>query len=377
MTLTIVAPDSFGSKGDEALIRGALCVFKGDEIELLTTNFHELSWRLELLDICNQFHESIVPFENISEGICKRTTLIIIGADVMDGTCGFISAASRIDAIIKNEKLGGTSLIFSSFRSDVDFELLERISILKGFGSRVKWYLRDYASLDNFVAQTGMAGAYFPDFAFYCPKLCSSRTNEILSRVSLVKSRKQVVVGLNCSYHSFKSFYDKETVEHANEYVSSVVNAIYKVIPDAYIFLITHDTRSWNGSWTDYDFALHALQFVGERGELLPKNITYPELLSILPCFDFIISGRMHLTIAAFRSEVIPILYTGDGSKSEYSMIDKCKGMFDARMGCPELVVSDEIGLIHAIDLVFSKGSNFSKLLTEGNVQNSKEEANL
>ena len=85
----------------------------------------------------------------------------------------------------------------------------------------------------------------------------------------------------------------------------------------------------------------------------------------------------MHLTIAAFRSEVIPILYTGDGSKSEYSMIDKCKGMFDARMGCPELVVSDEIGLIHAIDLVFSKGSNFSKLLTEGNVQNSKEEANL
>ena len=33
-------------------------MFKGDEIELLTTNFHELSWRLELLDICNQFHES-------------------------------------------------------------------------------------------------------------------------------------------------------------------------------------------------------------------------------------------------------------------------------------------------------------------------------
>ncbi len=42
-----------------------------------------------------------MPFENISEGICKRTTLIIIGADVMDGTCGFISAAIRIDAIIK------------------------------------------------------------------------------------------------------------------------------------------------------------------------------------------------------------------------------------------------------------------------------------
>ena len=70
--------------------------------------------------------------------------------------------------------------------------------------------------------------------------------------------------------------------------------------------------------------------------------MTETELLSILPELDMIVSGRMHLDIAAIRSGVIPIAYMGNCQTTSYRNIEKFKGMFMERIGHSDLVSGSE-----------------------------------
>ena len=58
----IIPPDGNGSKGDEAMVRGALELYSGlGEIALLTPR--EQLWKEWVVDKGDQFEEYIVPFE--------------------------------------------------------------------------------------------------------------------------------------------------------------------------------------------------------------------------------------------------------------------------------------------------------------------------
>ena len=126
MLVTVIPPDSAGSKGDEALMRGLFRVFRGCSFRVLTTERADRSWRTELPDICGSFEEIIVPFTGISQYV-HGGVLAVVGADVMDGTCGPEAALARVDALRNCVSAGGRAYVFMSFRSDADAYVVDAI----------------------------------------------------------------------------------------------------------------------------------------------------------------------------------------------------------------------------------------------------------
>ncbi len=367
---TVVVPDGAGSKGDEAVIRGCLNVLNGENILIL--NPRNAMWSDTLLDRNLDFVEKYEPLETLSKAINSKTTLIILGTDIMDGTHGTEISVNRLKAIDKVIELGGSAFVFCSFRSDAPKEIIDNI---KRLNKNVKFYLRDYVSLDNFNNLTGLKGDYFPDFSFFCEKKDTIRTNSI---EELLRSRKQdgkTLVGLNFSEQSFLSFYDYANMSSREMYVRSIINSINKYVSNPYFVLISHDSRKWENHLSDDDFNNIALEYLklselNDEVLVIDSNILESELLLILKEIDIIISGRMHLSVAAFRSDVLPIVYTSYRKDAKFNMYEKVKGMFQSRLGHAELVAKDEEEFIKALEIVKNEKAELLSRLYEFNNKN-------
>ena len=335
--ITVISPDSAGSKGDEAVVRGALTVFRGADVTLLTPNNPQFSWSSELLDLAGSFNEKMVRFDELENSIIKSTTLIVLGTDIVDGTDRIDSSLCRLGAVEKNKKLGGKSLIFLSFRSNVNEKILSKIELIGDDLDKVLWFCRDFKSIEHFNRQCGLSCSFFPDFAFYVKSISSIKSEKIINLIS-EKKKGKVVVGVNNCHHSFISFYPY-SIENIRRYVSDVVRTVKEELGDVLFVFIPNDIRQWGGMWSDYKFAQFAFCICEDEGIVLPADLKFIKLLSIVSHLDLVITGRMHLAISSIMSEVIPIIFTGSGY-TDFSNVDKCLGMISNRIGDYELVVS-------------------------------------
>lgn len=375
MKYYVIAPDSSGGKGDEAMMRGVLNILHGADITVLTTPSSYYTWGTELLDRCGEFDERIVPFEDICAGISGKGTLIVVGADVLDGTCGVTPAISRICAIKKMLRLGGEVYALCSFRSDVDVQIVQKI---KEAGDKVHWLLRENTSVENFGRLTGLKAEFFPDFAYYCEKTHSSTVALIKQVLQEKKKQGRTIVGLNFSQQSCNSFFTEKSDMTRSEYVRNVIRTVNDAIEQPYYVLISHDVRQYENHWSDSQFQeLASAMLEDDSCLVLGDDITYPELLVLLSELDYIVSGRMHLAVASMRSGLVPIIYTGAGDAGKFSMAEKCKGMLDMRIGKPELVATDAYQLQEALKLVQESSVELKNRLEKQNLQNSDRENEL
>lgn len=373
---TVLVPDGAGSKGDEALIRGCLNVLNGDNITIL--NPRSALWSDKLLDRNLDFMEKYEPLETLSNAINDKTTLIVLGTDVIDGTQGLESSLRRLETVEKAIELGGKAYVFCSFRSDAPKDIINKIKSLNG---KIRFYLRDYISIENFKNQIDDKVEYFPDFAFFCERQETIRTNSIEQLLDSKKVDGKTVIGLNFSEHSFISFYDDVNMENRKKYVSSVIDIINEHITNAYFVLISHDFRKWENHLSDDDFSNIALEYLKTKGFdnetlLIDSTILQPELQVILKKVDIVISGRMHLSVASFRNNVLPIVYTSYRKKAKFNMFEKVKGMFESRLGHAELVAKNEEEFINALEIVNNEKYKLLEKLYEFNDKNKDDDFN-
>ncbi len=345
----VVAPDGYGSKGDEAMIRGALNIFNEYENILLLTPRNDL-WTNRFNNFGGKTKEVFYSLKDFINTDIKCKNLAILGADLIDGTQLLEDNIYRLKLAEKMAKDGSNVFIFCSFRSDVKDEIIKTINELP---NSVKFYLRDELSIENFNKLTNKKGEYFPDTAYFAPTTSTCRTNDIIDFLETQKKDKKII-GINCSETSFRSFYETHSIENKREYVRKVINAFDIETRNDYLFvLICHDVRHWGDYYSDYDFNMLFVDLFEEYGIrnyfVLNPKISYGELLKIMPYFDTVITGRMHLSIAAFRSGVIPIIYTGFNKKISFTMIDKMRGMSINRIGTSEYVVTNQNDLREAI----------------------------
>ncbi len=375
MKYYVIAPDSSGSKGDEALMRGVLNVLSGADITVLTTPNTYYTWKTELLDRCIEFEEKNVPFDCISEGIDGAGTLVVVGADVLDGTCGVIPAMSRLCAMNKMRKMGGRVYATCSFRSDVEQEIIDKI---KEIGENVNWFFREETSVENFEHLTGLKGGFFPDFAYYCEKTQTAYTDHIRDVLKHKKEQGYDIVGLNFSQQSCNSFFDVRNEESRRSYITDTLEYIEACIEKPFFVLISHDIRNYDEHWSDTRFQeLAETMIAKDQMMVLKDKTTYPEELVLLGELDYVISGRMHLAVAALRSGVVPIIYTGSGKNGMFSMAEKCRGMLQSRLHMPELVASDCEQLKEAVRIVRQNQCRLKEMLEEQNQQNFEREKEL
>lgn len=365
----VVLPDGTGSLGDEAMVRGVLRVLGNDDITVVSPDLMR-QWSDRILDVSCDFSEVSVPLVNMKDVITCGSTMLMIGADVLDGTCGIESSLYRLDCASKCIELGGKVHAFCSFRSDVDDKI---ISSIKGLGKNISWHLRDELSVQNFERQTGLKGDFFPDFAYYCNINNSSYVEKVLNDLSDLKRKGRNIIGLNFSQQSCNSFYSDNKVSSWNNYVYEVINLVKQKLDNPFFVLISHDERKWDTHLSDTEFQKIAADMLNPDEYLLLKDdITYPELLLILKGLDYLISGRMHLSVAAFRSGIVPIVYTGDSKDGLFSMAEKVRGMFMSRIGRDDLVATTLSELRSALEIIIDEKNNLVRILQKNNEENTR-----
>lgn len=372
--VTIIPPDAVGSKGDEAMLRGALNLFAGSKIRVLSPR-REL-WKGWLVDKNELFSEEFVPLEELARFITQPTHLIIIGGDVMDGIFSTKETLCRLAAAERVIQLGGRADVFScSFRTGVAEEILEKI---KSIGEQLRFHLRDMQSLQHFKQQTGLKADYFPDFAFLCERALTEKTKEINQQIREKKEAQYIAVGVNFCEHACKGFFEHPNVEQRKQYIAPIIDKIDFVLGKrACYVLVPHDIRSWEGHFSDEAHAMLAMEYIKAHcasdtvikvDDFLPET----EILSVLPELDIFISGRMHLDIAAIRSGVVPIGYIGNRTKS-YRNIEKFKGMFMGRIGRNDLVVGTEEEFEQALSIAVRQNDELKECIAEKNRQHAAE----
>lgn len=330
----IITPDGAGSKGDEALISGCLSLLQGQKALLLTPNRNQ--WCDALVGRTHLFEECSVPLEEMPDIFHSPHWLIVIGADTLDGSCGYEAAHWRLEAVQAAVAHGGKVVIFCSIRSDMEERLIQE---WKSLPDGVSIFLRDPVSEENFARLVERPAQHFSDLAFFAPPLYTERGKAFRDKVQMLQSKKHVI-GLEISETMFRSFNTVLTDENRRAFAWQAASlTVQGQSPiDTAILLLTHDTRSWDEHWSDYQYACAARERLeGVEGFsciVQPPELVQAELLTVLPFCDLLICGRMHMSITACRAGVVPIVVAGTGKS--YTMVDKVRGM------CREWLGSDQ-----------------------------------
>ena len=353
-----ITPDGFGSKGDEAMIKGALHLINPISVKLITQRKELWTEHYNLTNF--KIGEQYSDIKNFKDTIKKEKKLFIVGADLIDGTQGLESSLCRLEAAKRMAENGGKSYIFCSFRTDVKPEI---IRFIRKLPDNVEFYMRDEISYENFVNLTRKKCDYFPDLGFFSLPDVNERTTSISKELKNLKGDFNLI-GLNFSETSFRSLFKDYTDENRKKYVKQVIEAVTHKVDNAYLVFICHDIRGWEGYRSDAQFNEFAVEICKElhfdNYKVLDTDIGHNELTTIIRELDTVITGRMHLSIATIKADIIPIIYTGSG-KQEFSMNDKFHGMFRDRFNNDEFVTHDIKTLEKEIDRLFKDYYNCLK----------------
>lgn len=339
---TIVTPDGYGSYGDEALLRGALDLIDSKSVKIVTERKELFTDKLK--ELPEGIVEEYVPICDLEKVVIKTKNLIILGADILDGTYAIENSITRLKVANRIATKGGNSYVFFSFKSNAAKEVLDYIDTMS---DKVNFYLRDELSMKNFQLLTGKEVKYFPDMAFFVNKIRISENKEITRKLLKIKYEGYNLVGLNFSETAFRSMHNEFTFKNKKKYVKDIIEAILKSSKEKLYFgLLCHDIRHWDDYSSDADYQIIAEEVLKEMNYknyiLIDSSNTHIDLLNILPAFDTVITGRMHLAIACFRSNVIPLIYTGNKNNTSVNQIDKMRGMFINRLNDSSFVVNNE-----------------------------------
>ena len=356
----VIAPDGFGSKGDEAVIEGALKLISPLSVKII--NPREDLWINHNNYVylkCNEVQCELSEFKNAIE---KETKLFVLGTDILDGTHEKEIALARLEAAKKMADLGGKSYVFCSFRSDADQDVVRYI---RKMPENVKFYLRDEISYKNFVNLTRRKCYYYPDLAFFTKPIKNANTEKETNNLKKLKEDYNLI-GLNFCESSFRSLFKKHDDETRKKYIKDVIKIIIDTVDNPYIVFICHDTRGWDGYRSDAEFSNLGVEVCEDLDfknvMVLDETYNHNEISMIVKELDVVITGRMHLSIASIKAGVFPITYTGSGEQ-DFSMNDKFHGMFIDRFNNDDYVTHNLDELKSALEKVFNNYYECSKEL--------------
>ena len=334
----IIAPDGMGSKGDEAMISGCLNLLQGERALLITPNANR--WSDVMIKRTHLFDEVSVDLNEMPSLFHTPGRLIVVGADTLDGSCGYGEAHWRLEAIRTAAENGSRVVVFCSIRSDMDEKLIQD---WKRVPREVSIFLRDKISEKNFEEQVGSPTKHFSDLAFFAKPIRTKRVDRFKKMLNRRVGQKKLL-GLEISETMFRSFNTVIDDENRKRFAAQVAALVADGLsPDNFAFLLlTHDTRTWQEHWSDYQYACAAKEQLDELGFgciVQPPELSQAELLELLPSCELLVCGRMHISITACSSGVVPLVVAGIGKN--YVMIDKVRGMCREWLGVDQNLISD------------------------------------
>lgn len=237
----------------------------------------------------NSFIETIYLLAFIS----RFESCYAIGADVLDGTYSSNEASRFFDVINDIAKCGvKVTIVGSSFSKNISKDVIYRI---KKLDNRIDFYCRDLYSKKRI-------NKFFPvmlsaDAAFLMrPKKTFSAYKKIYAISNLKKQR--AIIGLCIKKNDFKS--NPELIK----FCTMLSNLTIAGNLPSYIFLPHHAD--------DFELCLTVRDQLNLENErtLMPDFLPAAnEIKAVIQKCHVVVTGRMHIAIAALSSSVIPICF--------------------------------------------------------------------
>lgn len=295
-----------GSKGDDAMvsvvIEQARARDPGCAIGIVC-NAAPLPPRLAALDACPEPVWPGADFDGFVQAVACYDTVIVIGADVMDGHFSAAAALRYWMFADLAARLGRRSVVLGcSFKDDPAPALRP---LLDRLHPAVDICLRDGISFDHFSRFSQARGRLVADSAFL---LGPSFTAPDLPAVQAWAERQRAQGRILCAINLHPMLYERDVARQAACLVESAAIALRNAAarhPVSFL-LLPHDFRGPLRSDDDILGPLHVrLQAeLGDRLFYARQNCTAAEVKVLAAFCDQLVTARMHLGVGALSMGV-------------------------------------------------------------------------
>lgn len=234
--------------------------------------------------------------------------LFVMGADILDGQYGAAQVA-RIAAYCNHSvKLGiPATLLGFSYNSHPRWSSRRALSRLH---RDVTVNVRDAASLDRFTRLVGTSARLCADCAFLMPPAAETADAGTETWLARQRAAGRIPIGINLNAHAFAS-----VLAHAglDDLISGIADRlVHSAQRHALaLLLIPHDLKPESGDLVMLEALAHRLHAAGWAHTRMLDTRHPDEIKRIAGQLDLVLTGRMHLAIAALGSgtPVLSITY--------------------------------------------------------------------
>ncbi|MEQ9639612.1 MAG: polysaccharide pyruvyl transferase family protein [Alphaproteobacteria bacterium] len=316
----VLPPASAGSLGDQALLAGLVNLIHSTQEsqrirQILLRDWHELPVPEGVdgaLEVATVDTSSTLKYM-ISLIHCRH--LVVLGADVMDGFYSDEQVVQTIDLCNLAAELGVPVSIVSFSFSDKPTD--SAIMALKSSNPLITYVLRDGISHARFEKIVGRSAFHAADLAFQLkPDVLGDTSRKCLNWMEEQKLDGQTIIGFNAN-----PLIDLgEGIDPIAVYARAVEGTLSRISGARCVFL-PHDLR---GSISDVsllnEIYMKLTEQTRERVYVLQPEFNAWDVKGLVARVDLLVTGRMHLAIAAL-SQCVPVLGVGYQGKFE--------GLFD------------------------------------------------
>ncbi len=295
--------DDPGSLGDEAILRGTV-----GQLSLRGANKIGIVRRrkegIHLADYGPQVSEEPIWDGALSfiKVLGRYGLFVVLGADVLDGHYSELQSRELISyANIARAWGRGAAILGCSFNKTPAANVIRDMRALH---HGVTLSMRDRRSLERFVATTGRQATLAADPAFLMePNGPTKATGAIADWITKRRAAGAKVVGINVNPIPFLRAGNVRR-ERLLSSVAGLMNGM-AMAGDYYFIVIPHDYRPEVGDLEITKALFERLpEFLRGRSRMVDERLSAAEAKDICGSLDAVISGRLHLCIAALGMAV-------------------------------------------------------------------------
>lgn len=326
----ICTPASGGSVGDQALLQGAIdgLYEKFGQDKFIVKQIVHSNWEpIEVINGCS--HITFLGnyyggFARIVLQLIRAKHFSVIGADMMDGIYTSEWVHSIIQLCNTADKLNIPTTIFGFSFSETPTD--EAIKAIKSLNSNTQLCFRDPISKKRFDALIKRETRLVADLAFMLkPRLLSKNAIEAHEWIKQRKQKRQLVFAININAHPI----DEGQRKSYFQAYAYIIEQLLSENENMNFVLLPHDIR---GNVSDVVSLLSTKEMLSvkslEKVHMLNPPFDAWEIKAIMKGIDLVITGRMHLAIAAL-GQGIPVIcsvYYGkfEGLIEKYFNLTNC-----------------------------------------------------
>lgn len=351
----MVAPAPPGSLGDEALIRGfANLIHSKSVTEILiypnNAPFKVIENSSKPIFFKNNGRLSLIK---VAFNILHLEKLYIIGADTFDGSYSPVKNLAWIDLANVASSIGiPTAFISFSFSKSPSEKVVNKLAQCH---KNITFHSRDPKSKERFEKFTEKKCFQVADLAFsMLPDRKNEKFNKLKRWIDTQKEMSNTIIGLNIN--QLPLTISKKDI--LTNYTKALESFILQNSTISFVF-IPHDFRD---TQSDDDILSSLLKKLGhlDRVNMLEGPFSSDTAKAAAGELDFLLTGRMHLAIAALSQGVPSYCFS---YKNKFEGLMQLLGIKDNLFPCEQQESST--GILEALNSAFSNYKSQTLQLSE------------